>query len=230
MTWAHANSDAVRGEQRSSDVPRHGDGATTGGLGAESTDGGVRDGGLSEFAAHEDHLTCRNNGTVVGHVVGEHLVAGINIGRGVRKENPLAGTVDVPQRGGFNVLGHDDRDGLVEHVAGRVGGAWRVVQGSHGSIGTGEAFELNGVVGGGIGVREGRDVELRLTVVVKAVLDFNAGIAGGSSHGSVPDEHVNFLGHLTQVAVSDDHGDGGVADEVREHRRGTHGGAFCLRS
>ena len=34
------------------------------GFSTKSANGGVRDGGLSEFAAHEDHLTGWDNGAV----------------------------------------------------------------------------------------------------------------------------------------------------------------------
>ena len=98
------DNNAVGTQQGTGDVPSHGDGTSTLGFSAKSANGGVRDGGLSEFAAHEDHLSGWDNGAVSGHVVGEHIGGGVKIGGSIGEDNPLARAIDVPQRCSLKVL------------------------------------------------------------------------------------------------------------------------------
>ena len=64
LSNTNAHDNAVGVQQGTGDVPGHGDSAATGGLSTESTDRGVGDGSLGEFAAHEDHLTSGDNRAV----------------------------------------------------------------------------------------------------------------------------------------------------------------------
>ena len=225
---ADADDDVVRSKQRSGDVPVHADAAAAGGFSAESTDGCIGNGRLSEFAAHQHHHTGWHNGAVVRDGVGKHLRAGINVGCCVVKNDPLARSVDVPQGGGSDVFGNDDRDGLVEHVVGGVGAAGCVVHNGDSGVGAGVALQLNRVVGRCVCVGEGRNGEFGLAVVVEAVLDFDTGGGRGGGHSAVPDEEVNFLGNLAAVRGGDLDGDGGVSDELGQNGCCAHRSAFVL--